>query len=101
MDEHEQYVRSKWEKIGEYRYGGRTRYVYLTDVRREFSAQTEADAWSAAAEYTRAHEQEIADVEEEISEHEAIQVLGGDAPMKRTIARLESIKAELLKGWKA
>ena len=62
----EDYVRSKWTNIGEYGYGGRTRYIYLADAKREFSAQTESEAWAEVAKFTRQREEEIRQLQEEM-----------------------------------
>ena len=101
MDLNEEYVRSKWVSVYESVFQGLTGITLCLGGNYFLTEDTRDCVMKSAAAFNRAHEQKIADVSEEISEHEAIQVLGGDAPMKRTLARLESVKAELLKGWKA
>lgn len=103
----EETVKAAWVNIGEYDYGGSTKYVYLADAPREFSGTGKAKAWAAAADFTRDRQEQIRQVREEINLLLSMVILlttePGDltAPIyERTIARLESILTDMRKGMK-
>lgn len=71
VDANEEYVKSKWQHIGEYNYGGTTQYVFIAVPGIEFYAESKEAVWGKVAEFTRQHEEKIRLVEEEIAYLEA------------------------------
>jgi hypothetical protein len=107
----EEYVRGVWEEAnaGDDAAGvlAGPYWVCIYDRKRWFYGHTEADAWSAAAEFTRNRLEQIKQVEEEIRLLQSMVILLRSEPMdatapvyRRTIARLEAALAELRKGMK-
>lgn len=100
----EEYVRSRWERISKYAYGGRTKYVYLPDLNRNFFAEGWEDTWKSAAEFTRQREIDIYRIEVQIkwlekslwaeSDYKTVIIIG-DISASRKITL-----TELKKGWK-
>ena len=113
MDSNEQFVRATWI-IGEFdlqcSHGGSWSFKegHPLDVLGWFGWTDEApDAlaslWSAAADFTRAHLQKIADVEEEIDYVRSFVELRDRTPhpvWSRTLARLQAVRDDLKKGLK-
>lgn len=106
----EEYVRSKWEKVDsrETYVAGHGYCVSLPVLWHEAMTtgyfKTEAEAWSASRTFTEQREREIAEVDEEIAfldDEKRVwpKHYNCDAP-KRTLSRLQSIRAELTKGMK-
>ena len=113
MSDNERFVRAAWILVvvcdGSY-LGYPRGTVLVQDVIRHWF---DFDSWSAAAEFTRKRQQEIADVKYEISlqrlilsSHESQEWHNPQdweidkAALQRTIARLQSAMTELTRGWK-
>ena len=72
MDEHERYVREKWERVEAYDHlEDRPSIVNIYGIRptgRQFCHYLLCDSWAAAKAFTVEHERQIAEVKEEIKE---------------------------------
>jgi hypothetical protein len=101
----EQFVREQWESVN---WGAsnlsRTQYgviVYDDKDGIAFASKTQAEAWSAAAAFTRERLEQIRQVEEEIETLQSLQVpLHKIAPLLRCGNRAEKALADLKRGMK-
>jgi hypothetical protein len=118
----EEFVRSKWHKdwiwLGHYRSASQDDndfyYVRIGEMDSPsslFTSKYESDSkrtksWSAAAEFTRQREEEIAELREEIGIVDMM-IDGSDragnefgTALRRTLGRLQRDLTALLKGWR-
>lgn len=110
MDANERLVREKWKAVGNLWWDREydENWISASDekgqpIRLFRGRSTDAAAWQTAADFTRAHENKIRDVEEEIAwllckEH--MQNLADRVPWQRTLAARQAALNELKRGWR-
>ena len=111
MDSNEQYVREKWEDVDlDVDIDGSAVVTAGFDIDEfqrgiQTTANSESAAWQAAADFTRAHEKKISDVEEEIR---YLQITADEFNRNerdwetwgRILAARQAALTERRKGWK-
>lgn len=105
MDNNREFVESVWDDVADMAIE-KSYHVYFDDhASPKASGETEAEAWQAAADFTRARLAEIKDVEEEIAALGNLHAADEKyeplfAAFKRTLTRLQGILAEKKRGMK-
>lgn len=111
MDENERYVRSRWKAMGNLWWDREydENWISASDdkgqpIRIFRGRSTDAEAWSAAAAFTREREEQIRQAREDLSTISSVFTFGGDdefdASLKRIYAREQAHLAALLVGWR-
>lgn len=108
MDENERYVRERWDKAYEpiVQRGLMGIDIWVEGSRTyRFHADNLPAAWQAAYDFTKAQEEAIRQVEEEITEIEFVLAESPDLPevpiYKRILTREQAALAKLQRGMKA